>query len=139
MIDQVLPLVVAVALVGLAALQYRRRAGTAAATTATFTPGALAELGVRAGAVNFVLFTAPGCAPCGPAKRVLDEAGARHGVAVVVADVAEHHAVATAQHVYRAPTTFIVDEQGRALARISGVPRPEELDRVVAAAEAHAA
>lgn len=131
MIDQVLPLAAVIVLIAVAAVWIRRREGAAVSTTATFAADHLRELGVRAGTTALVLFTAPGCAPCVPAKRVLDDVARRHDVPLVVADVSTHSDVATAQHVYRAPTTFVVDGQGRALARISGVPRPEELEAVL--------
>jgi thiol-disulfide isomerase/thioredoxin len=139
MIGQVLPLVVVVALVGIVSLWYRRTNGAVTSTTATFTPAALRELGAAHSGRTILVFTAPGCAPCGPAKGIADEVAKRHDVAVVVADVTEHHAIAAAQHVYRAPTTFVVDDRGHALTRISGVPRVEELDAVLAGARAFAA
>ena len=137
--QQVLPLLVVIALVGVASVWYRRRNGAAIATTATFSAEELQALGVPLKTTAVVLFTAPGCAPCVPAKRVLDEHGATHGIPVVAADVSEHAEIATRQHVYRAPTTFVVDERGHALTRISGVPRAGELDRALRAAEALAA
>jgi glutaredoxin len=137
--QQVLPLVVVVALVGVLSLWYRRRNGAATSTTATFSADELRALGVPLRTSAVVLFTAPGCAPCVPAKRLLDEHGARHGIPVVAADVSEHAEIATRQHVYRAPTTFVVDEHGHALTRISGVPRAHDLDQILLAAEALAA
>ena len=139
MIGQLLPLVIVIVVVGAVSLWYRRTNGTATATTATFAPDALRALGVPARQAAIVLFTAPGCPPCVPARRVVDDAGQRHGVAVVAADVSEHSAVAVSQHVYRAPTTFVIDEAGRALARISGVPRSEELDQLLGTVEVSAA
>ena len=131
MIDQLLPLVVVVALVAAGAAWFRRNNGAAKESAATFSSEDLRRLGVAGGTTTLVLFTAPGCPPCVPAKRVLDEVGARHAVALVVVDVTDHHEVATAHHVYRAPTTFVVDAAGRALARISGVPRHDEVERVL--------
>ena len=139
MIDQVLPLLVVIVVVGAVSLWYRRTNGTATATTATFAPEALRSLGVPNRQAAILLFTAPGCPPCVPAKRAVDDAGLRHGVAVVAADVTEHAAVATSQHVYRAPTTFVIDAAGRALARISGIPREEELDQLLGTVEVSAA
>ena len=131
MIDRVLPLLVVVVVVGVLTLWYRRREGAATATTATFDAVALRDLGVPLRTTAIVLFTAPGCAPCEPAKRVLEEIAGLRDVPLVVADVSEHHAVAAAQHVYRAPTTFLIDTEGRALTRISGVPRAEEVTHVL--------
>ena len=72
------------------------------------------------------------------AKQVLDAVSVAHDVPVIVADVTDHPQVASAQHVYRAPTTFVVDERGRAVARISGVPREGELDAILAPASVSA-
>lgn len=129
---QVLPLLVVVGIVAVLAVVYRRTNGVAAGTSVAFTPEALRELGAAPGDRTILVFTAPGCPPCGPAKAAAHDAGQRHGVAVAVADVTEHHDVAVAQHIYRAPTTIVVDERGRALARISGVPRPGALDAALA-------
>lgn len=130
MIERVLALVIVIAVIALATAVYRRRNGVATTTTATFPAGMLRDLGVPHRSAAIVLFTAPGCAPCEPAKRVLGAVAARHEVPLVVADVTDHHEVASAHHVYRAPTTFVVDDAGRALARISGVPRPDELEHL---------
>lgn len=126
-VDQILPLVVVVVLIGAATLWHRRTNGVARAGTATFAPDELRRLGVSRGPV-ILLFTSPGCASCAGAKRVLDEVSSRLGLPVVVADVTEHPEVARAQHVYRAPTIFVVDERGRALSRITGVPQARELE-----------
>lgn len=128
---QILPLLVVVAAVGLVSLWYRRSTGTARRIDATFGAEDLAALGLPARQVSLLLFTAPGCAPCTVAKRVLDDVAQRQGVPVVVADVTQHAAIATAQHVYRAPTIFVVDRHGHAIARVSGVPRDGELDDVL--------
>ena len=135
MIERLLPLLIVIAAVAAFGLWHRRRNGAATQTTATFSTDDLRALGAAAGGTTMILFTAPSCAPCVPAKRILDDVAARYSVALVSADVAEHHAIASSQHVYRAPTTFVVDDRGRALARISGVPRPEELERVFAQAK----
>ena len=130
--SQVLPLLVVVAAVGIVSLWYRRSTGTARRIDATFGAEDLAALGLPVRQVSLLLFTAPGCAPCTVAMRVLDDVSQRHGVPVVVADVTEYAAIATAQHVYRAPTIFVVDRRGHAIARVSGVPRDGQVDEVLA-------
>ena len=139
MIGQIAPLAVVIVLVGVVSLWYRRTNGAVTSTAATFTADALRELGAAERGRTILVFTAPGCAPCGPAKGVVDEVAKRHDVPVVVADVTEHHSIATAQHVYRAPTTFVVDDDGHALTRISGVPRVEELEAVLVGGRVYAA
>lgn len=134
MIEQVLPLVVVVALVAAAAWWWRRTDGAARALDATFTGDEVSALGLPARRRALLLFTAPGCSSCAAATRVLDGLSAQHDVAVVKVDVTDHPQIAAAHHVYRAPTVFVVDERARALARISGVPRPGELASVLAPA-----
>lgn len=136
---QVLPLVVVIGLVAVAALWYRRVDGAVRRIDATFGEADLRELGLPRRTSALLLFTAPGCPPCTVAKRVLDDVGGRRNVQVVVADVTDHPAIASAQHVYRAPTIFVVDRRGHAVSRISGVPRTSELEEVITTLESVAA
>lgn len=129
--NQVLPLLVVVALVAIASLWYRRINGSVRRIDATFGAQDLQALGLPRRQPALLLFTAPGCPPCTVAKRVLDDVGERRGVGVVVADVTDHPDIASAQHVYRAPTVFVVDERGHAVSRFSGVPKVAELDHVL--------
>jgi hypothetical protein len=122
-----LPLLVVVVIVGVAAVTIRRRTGAVRLTDDRFTAMDIDAISVPTGQRAFVLFTAPGCAPCGPARVVLDELGSRAGMPVVSVDVADHAAVAHAHRVMRAPTTFVVEDDGRIAARIAGVPRAGEL------------
>ena len=133
MIDQILPLLVVVAVIAAGTVWYRRTTGVARAGTAAFPAEMLRRIGAPPREPSLLLFTSPGCASCATAKRVLDEASSRLGVPVIVADVTEHPDIATSQHVYRAPTIFVVDDRGRALSRITGVPRSGEIDSVLAA------
>ena len=134
-----LPLLLVIAFIAVATLVYRRTTGVARAIDATFSAAQLQELGLPLAEPALLLFTAPGCPPCTVAKRLLDEVGDRRGLPVVVADVTEHHAIAAAEHVYRAPTVFVVDERGHAISRISGVPRHGELEDVLERADLLAA
>ena len=135
---QVLPLLVVVVLIAGFTLWYRRANGVARRIDATFDRSERQALGLPPGR-SLLMFTAPSCPPCTVARRVLDDVSARTGVPVVVADVTEHHAIAAAQHVFRAPTIFVVDERGHAVSRISGVPRTGELDEVLSQGDAVAA
>jgi hypothetical protein len=84
---------------------------------------------VRAGAV---LLGSPTCAPCTTVKRVLSEVAAdRDGFRWVYADAADHLEVVESHRVMRVPTLLIVGEDGRILARTSGVPRADDLHRVL--------
>jgi thiol-disulfide isomerase/thioredoxin len=85
--------------------------------------------GVRAGAV---LLTSPTCAPCATVKRILGELSeARDDVRWVAVDASEHLDLARDHHVMRVPTLFVLDPEGRILARTSGVPARPELERVI--------
>ena len=132
MTQQLLPLVVVVVLIAAASLWYRRADGAVRRIDATFGPDELRALGLPRRRPALLLFTAPGCPPCISARRVLDEVGPRHDVDVVVALVTDHPAIASAQHVYRAPTVFLVDERGHAISRMSGVPRVADLEQALA-------
>lgn len=131
MTGQVLALVVVIALIAVVSLWYRRADGAVRRIDATFDPDEMRALGLPPQRPALLLFTAPGCSPCTTARRVLDELGPRHNVEVVVADVTDHPAIASAQHVYRAPTVFLIDERGHAVSRISGVPRTDELEEAL--------
>lgn len=130
--QQLVPLLVVIAIVGVVSWWYRRANGVIRAADATFTPDEFRALALPPRRRSLLLFTAPGCASCATARKVLDRLSEAHGVPVVTADVTEHAAIASAQHVYRAPTTVVIDERGRAIARVSGVPRDGELEQVLA-------
>ncbi|MFI2713344.1 TlpA family protein disulfide reductase [Micromonospora sp. NPDC018662] len=98
--------------------------GTAAAGDAA----TLATLGVRPGAVTLVQFSAPVCAPCRAARRVLDDvAGRLDGVTLLEVGVDEHLDAARALEVWRTPTVLVVDATGRVVRRAAGVPDRDEL------------
>jgi thioredoxin-like negative regulator of GroEL len=117
----VLVLLVVLLLTGAAAAWYRSHQGRVTAVEgATFDRG---RLGAPVGATLLVEFTAPGCVPCGQAREVLETvARDRPDVAVVLADVGDHLDLARAHGILRAPTTLLVDPEGRVCHRISGVP-----------------
>ena len=127
---QVLPLLAVVLLVGVVWVTLRRRSGVPRRTDDHLTSEELAALG--ADSPVLVLFTAPGCAPCGPARRILDEVGAAAGIPVISVDVGAYTALAQRHRVMRAPTTFVVTADGGIAARISGVPRIADLTGLLA-------
>jgi thioredoxin-like negative regulator of GroEL len=122
-----LPLLVVVALVGVTALVLRRRSGVARPDGHAFTPAELAAAGADTRRPTFVLFTAPGCSTCGPTRAMVEDAAGRRDAAVVVLDATEHHELATAHRVLRAPTVFLVQPDGSIVGRISGLPHRNEL------------
>ena len=132
--ERLLPLLVVVAVTVAVSWWYRRSNGAVRSPAATFTAQERRALGVPAGRQSLLLFTSPGCASCAAARQVLDALSQHHDAVVVTADVTDHHAVAAAQHSYRAPTTIVLDQRGHALARVSGVPRQDELAGVLASA-----
>jgi thiol-disulfide isomerase/thioredoxin len=98
------------------------------------TPEHLEDLGLdlRSADAGAVLLGSPHCSPCEAVKRVLGElADERRTFRWVVVDAALHLGLAEAHRVMRVPTLFLVDQDGRILARTSGVPRAEDLRRVL--------
>lgn len=89
-------------------------------------------LHLRGASSGAVLLGSPTCAPCVQLKRILGElASERDGFRWVYADAADHLALADEHRVMRVPTLFVVDPEGRILARTSGVPNGEDLRRVL--------
>lgn len=127
-----LPLVAVTALVALTTLALKRRSGVARAADTVLSAAQRRDLGMEEPGPALLLFTAPGCASCAPARRVLQEVAEPAGLPVVTVDVSRHGALASSQRVFRSPTTFVLDDRGRTLARISGVPRHDELRDLLA-------
>ncbi|MGC3863966.1 TlpA family protein disulfide reductase [Micromonospora chersina] len=89
---------------------------------------ALAALGVHPGVVTVVQFSAPVCAPCRAARRVLEDvAGRLDGVALLEVGVEEHLDRARELDVWRTPTVLLVDGDGRIVRRAAGVPDRADL------------
>ena len=89
-------------------------------------------LDLRDADAGAVLLGSPTCAPCDTVKGVLgDLAEEREGFRWVYADAGEHLPLAEEHRVMRVPTLLVVDPDGRILARTSGVPRHEDLRRVL--------
>ncbi|MGH8906342.1 MAG: thioredoxin family protein [Egibacteraceae bacterium] len=127
-------LLAVLAVVALAAVWRRSREGRLQSTASP--PISLRALGVPPGVAALVEFTAPHCAPCTAARRILDQVAARHSVAVVPVDVSSALDLARAHHVLRTPTTFVVAADGSVHGRVSGVPDPADLARLLASMDA---
>jgi len=77
-------------------------------------------------------FSSAFCAPCRAARRVLgDVAAGSPGVAHIDVDAEHHLDVVRRLGVLRTPTTLILDERGRELARASGVPTRQLVERAL--------
>lgn len=99
-----------------------------------FDPDQLAAVGIAAERTGPValLMGSPSCAPCKTVKRVLGEVAAdRPDFSWVDVDAGDHLGIAEDHHVLRVPTLFVVDPDGRILARTSGVPARRDLERVL--------
>lgn len=89
-------------------------------------------LELSGGAAGAVLLGSPTCSPCVQVKRVLGDLEVeRQGFTWVYADAADHLDLADEHKVMRVPTLFMVAADGRILARTSGVPRHDDLRRVL--------
>lgn len=85
--------------------------------------------GADAGAI---LLGSPTCTPCDSVRLVLGELESeRPGFRWAYADAADHLELAAEQRVMRVPTLLLVGPTGRILARTSGVPRADDLRRVL--------
>lgn len=94
----------------------------------------LASLGLDpAGAEALaVLLGTPSCVSCVGVRRLLDElAGERAGLRWADVDATERLDLVERHRVLRAPTLFLLDPEGRVLARTSGVPTRADLLRVL--------
>lgn len=131
---RVLVVVAVVALATLAGRWWQRRDGRVRTSAGAFTRQQLASVGLSLGGPEAVglLLGSPTCAPCVSVKKVLGEVqDARPAFRWVDVDAADHLDLADAHHVMRVPTLFVIDPDGRILARTSGVPAVQELVRVI--------
>jgi thiol-disulfide isomerase/thioredoxin len=125
-----------VAVVGLAGRWWQRRDGHVRAPEEgeLITADHLDDLGLdlRGAEAGAVLLGSPHCSPCEQVKRVLGQlAGDRPAFRWVAVDAALHLGLAESHRVMRVPTLFLVQPDGRILARTSGVPRVDDLRRVL--------
>ena len=131
-----LALAAVLALTAATALVLRARDGRVRAGAGVLSRAQLAAVGAPAGAELLLELTAPGCAPCVAARRVLDEVAAgRTDVAVRAVDVGDAVDVARAAGVLRAPTTLVVAPDGRVRARIGGVPSAADVRALLPAGQ----
>lgn len=95
------------------------------AATAPSPFAAIGELGEHA---TIVQFSAPVCAPCRAAKVIATEVAATvPGVRHLEVDAEANMELVKEFGIMRTPTILVLDGQGRLSARISGVPRKDEL------------
>jgi thiol-disulfide isomerase/thioredoxin len=112
-------------------LLLRRREGRVRAVAAGRAPGRLsaADLGAPLGArATLLQVSAPVCAPCRAARRVLG-AVAEHtaGVGHVELDADEHLPLVRRLGVFTTPSLLVLDADGQVVARSSGVPTPAQV------------
>lgn len=135
--DLVLRLVVVVAVIAAATAfgrWWRSRSGRIREGRGGFDARVLRGLGLEPDGAEALalLLGSPTCAPCVTVKRILAEvADERDRFRWVYADAADHLAIAEEHHVLRVPTLFVLDPDGRVLARTSGVPSKLDLLRVL--------
>lgn len=85
--------------------------------------------------VGALLLGSATCAPCQSVKRVLGEVEVeRDDFRWVYADAGQHLQLTEQHRIMRVPTLLVLAQDGRILARSSGVPRHEDLRRVLDAA-----
>lgn len=96
---------------------------------------ALGDAGISlpADRITVVQFSGEFCAVCPQARTLVERVLRDHPeVAHVEVDVADHLDAVRALDIRRTPTVLIVDGQGRALHRVSGMPRESELRHALA-------
>jgi hypothetical protein len=124
--------VLLVAIVVVGGRWWRDRDGHLAPSAELLDPAALERLGVSGPGLVGVLLTSASCSSCEAAKGVLTAvARDRPTFDWLAADVSEHLDVVAALRVLRAPTLLVLGPGGTVLARTSGVPRADELLRVI--------
>ena len=100
----------------------RRVAGTAVVASP------FVELGTMGSHATIVQFSAPVCAPCRAAKVIAREVASEvAGVTHLEVQAEEHLDLVAQFNIMRTPTILVLDGAGRLSARISGVPRRDEL------------
>ncbi|MGI8624981.1 MAG: TlpA family protein disulfide reductase [Geodermatophilaceae bacterium] len=95
----------------------------------------LADAGIALASdqVTVVQFSGEYCAVCPQARALVQRVLQDHPeIAHTEVDVADHLDAVRALDIRRTPTVLIVDGQGRALHRVSGMPRENELRHALA-------
>lgn len=91
-------------------------------------PSPFAAFGVMGEHATIVQFSATVCAPCRAAKVIASEVAQQvSGVTHVEINAEENMDLVKEFGIMRTPTILVLDGQGRLSARISGVPRRDEL------------
>jgi thiol-disulfide isomerase/thioredoxin len=91
-------------------------------------PALLAELGVAPGQATLLQFSSAFCAPCRAVRRIsADVAGLVPGVQHVEVDAESHLDAVRALDVWRTPTLFVLEADGRVARRATGVPAKAQL------------
>jgi len=90
-----------------------------------------ASLGERA---TLVQFSSAFCAPCRATRALLtDVASGLEGVEAVEIDAESHLDLVRELDVMRTPTTFVLDARGMIVTRAAGLPKRDQVLRVLAA------
>ena len=99
-----------------------------AAAGSRLDPELLAALGVGPARATLLQFSSAFCAPCRALRRVSAEVAAMMpGVQHIEVDAESHLDVVRALDVWRTPTLFVLDADGRVAKRASGVPAKPQL------------
>jgi thiol-disulfide isomerase/thioredoxin len=100
----------------------------AGAGGATDDAALLAAVGVAEGEVTLLQFSSAFCAPCRATRAVLaDVAGRTDGVTHLEVDAESHLDIVRALKIWRTPTTFIIDTEGRIVGRAQGIPNRSQV------------
>jgi len=92
------------------------------------------ELGAR---LTFVQFSSSFCSPCRATRALLsDVVRTRDGVEHVEVDAESNLELVRRLHILRTPTVLVVDPSGAVVGRASGLPRREQVEAVLASADA---
>lgn len=92
------------------------------------------ELGAR---LTFVQFSSSFCSPCRATRALLsDVVRTRDGVEHVEVDAESNLELVRRLNILRTPTVLVVDPTGAVVGRASGLPRREQVEAVLASADA---
>jgi thiol-disulfide isomerase/thioredoxin len=80
------------------------------------------SLGVQPGRITLLQFSSAFCAPCRATAVVLRTVATTSGVDHVEIDVSDRLEVARDLHIWRTPTTLIIDASGNVAGRATGTP-----------------
>lgn len=129
---------VLVVVVALAIGAWRRRVDGRARSVSSGERLTAADVGATLGQrATLLQFSAPVCAPCRAARRVLSAvAETAPGVVHVELDAGEHLDLARRLGVLRTPTVLVLGPDGQVVARTSGVPTHPQVEQALTLAAA---